>query len=214
MFCFSQEQGGGPECQAHDAQHGGRRPAEEGGDITIGARQALDEFFFQRASEDDPEDHWPKRHLPALEEETEQSQLLLHVIDLSDPTWREQVHSVEQVLAELGVEDIPMIQVFNKIDQLENCEPKVQLQEMSRKVWVSAKTKDGLAELKEVIAQILYGEQIEANVVLGPEEGKLRAQLYALDAIVSEETDEEGQWHLHLRMSQTQYRQLFADNRE
>lgn len=147
-------------------------------------------------------------------EETEQSQLLLHVIDLSDPTWREQVHSVEQVLAELGVEDIPMIQVFNKIDQLENCEPKVQLQEMSRKVWVSAKAGDGLAELKEVIAQVLYGEQIEANVVLGPEEGKLRAQLYALDAIVSEETDEEGQWHLHLRMSQTQYRQLFADNRE
>src|SRR5690606_26336652 len=43
-------------------------------------------------------------------EETQQADLLLHVIDISDPQWRETVAAVDQVLDELGVTDIPIIQ--------------------------------------------------------------------------------------------------------
>lgn len=145
-------------------------------------------------------------------EETEQSQLLLHVIDVSDPSWRDHVASVDRVLLELGIEEVPIIQVFNKIDRLEDCEAKVHADEAGCKVWVSAKTGVGLEELKAAIAKILYGNQIETRLLLRPEEGKLRAKLYALDAVIQEQVDEHGYWTLVIRMSQRQYQQLFVDD--
>ena len=51
-------------------------------------------------------------------EETKESDLLLHIIDASHPTWEEQRLVVDEVLADLGVHDTPVIHVFNKIDRL------------------------------------------------------------------------------------------------
>jgi GTP-binding protein HflX len=71
-------------------------------------------------------------------EETAEADLLLQVIDISDPNWREMVFAVQQVLAEIGVTEIPIIQVFNKIDAQENWLPKIDQQEGGAKVWVSS----------------------------------------------------------------------------
>ena len=49
-------------------------------------------------------------------EEVREADVLLHVIDASHPEWEEQHRVVEQVLAELGIEDRPVIPVFNKMD--------------------------------------------------------------------------------------------------
>src|SRR5512133_3926607 len=51
-------------------------------------------------------------------EETREADLLLHVIDASHPTWEEQRLVVDDVLAELGVHDTPVVHVFNKLDRL------------------------------------------------------------------------------------------------
>ncbi len=52
-------------------------------------------------------------------EETLAADLLLHVVDVSHPTWEEQRFVVDEVLAEIGARERPMLYVFNKIDQLE-----------------------------------------------------------------------------------------------
>ena len=57
-------------------------------------------------------------------EETAEADLLLHVIDVADPHWRDTVSAVEQVLREIGVNHIPIIQVFNKIDQQQGWQPE------------------------------------------------------------------------------------------
>ncbi|WED42913.1 ribosome rescue GTPase HflX [Legionella cardiaca] len=142
-------------------------------------------------------------------EETEEADLLLHVIDISDPHWRDRVFAVEQVLNELGVKDIPMIQVFNKIDQQEGWEAKVEQQEEGCKVWVSAKTGAGLNLLCEAIATQLQGVSIEEEISLTPKEAKLRAKLYEMDAVLSEEIEEEGGWRLKIKLTQEQKRRLF-----
>ncbi|KTC84931.1 ribosome rescue GTPase HflX [Legionella brunensis] len=144
-------------------------------------------------------------------EETQEADLLLHVIDVSDPHWRDMVFAVEQVLEELGANDIPMIQVFNKIDQQEGWDAKIDRQEDGYKVWLSAKTGAGLDLLCQAIATQLQGAIIEEEILLAPEQAKLRATLYEMDAVLSEKIEEEGGWRLKIKLTQEQRRRVFGN---
>lgn len=145
-------------------------------------------------------------------EETTQADLLLHVIDISNPQWRDNVAAVMQVLTELGIKDIPIIQVFNKIDQQENWQPKLDQQEESCKVWLSAKTGAGLDLLKKAIVTQLNGTIIEETITLHSHDAKLRAQLYQLGAVLHETVDEEGNWQLKIKISPSEKARLFNKN--
>ncbi|HHF7386569.1 ribosome rescue GTPase HflX [Legionella bozemanae] len=143
-------------------------------------------------------------------EETQQADLLLHVIDISDAHWRDNVFSVQQVLDELGVHDIPVIQVFNKIDLKEGWTPKIDYQEKRCKVWISAAANLGLDLLKEAISTQLHGAVLIENVVLKATQAKLRSQLYELGSVLSESHNEDGDWLLKIRITQAQKQRLFA----
>jgi GTP-binding protein HflX len=143
-------------------------------------------------------------------EETQQADLLLHVIDISDPHWRDTVFSVQQVLDELGVDDIPVIQVFNKIDLKEGWEPKIDLQEGKCKVWISAESNLGLDLLKEAISTQLHGAVLIEDVVLKAEQAKLRAQLYQLGSVLQESINEDGDFLLKIRITKAKKQRLFA----
>ncbi|WP_339938552.1 GTPase HflX [Undibacterium luofuense] len=86
-------------------------------------------------------------------EETIHADLLLHVIDAASPTRSDQITQVNHVLAEIGAESVPQLLVYNKID-LSGGEPEVVLDECGRiaRVMVSARTGDGLSELRSAIA--------------------------------------------------------------
>ncbi|WP_209342518.1 GTPase HflX [Flavonifractor sp. AGMB03687] len=76
-------------------------------------------------------------------EELSYADLLLHVIDTSNPEWREQAEVVEKLIVELGAEQTPRIDVFNKIDRC----PSEILPHGEDIVSISAKTGQGLDEL-------------------------------------------------------------------
>lgn len=143
-------------------------------------------------------------------EETQQADLLLHVIDISDPHWRETITSVQQVLDELGVDDIPVIQVFNKIDLKEDWQVNVDYNEKRCKVWISAAANLGLDLLKEAISTMLHGAIVVEDIQLKPAQAKLRAQLYQLGAVINESINQEGEWLLKIRITQAQKHRLFA----
>lgn len=63
-----------------------------------------------------------KESFRATLEELEDADLLLHVVDVSDPNYREQIRSTEQLLHELEYHEIPRIRVFNKVDVLDDDE--------------------------------------------------------------------------------------------
>ncbi|MGQ3890828.1 ribosome rescue GTPase HflX [Legionella sp. CNM-4043-24] len=142
-------------------------------------------------------------------EETQQADLLLHVIDVSDPDWRETVNAVQSVLTEIGVNDIPLIQVFNKIDQKEGWAPRLDQLDNHCKVWVSAKSGAGLSLLTEAIATQLHGRVFEEEVYLSVQQAKLRAQLYEMGAVLTETLDENGGWHLRIRLTASQKQRFF-----
>ena len=141
-------------------------------------------------------------------EETKEADLLLHVIDIADPNWQEAMHAVEKVLEEIGVGDIKVMQVFNKIDLQESCKAKIDCQEDVCKAWVSAATGDGLDLLREAIASQLHGTIIDEDIELTANDAKLRANLYALGAVLSESLTDDGGWRLHIRMSKAEKQRL------
>jgi GTP-binding protein HflX len=160
------------------------------------------------------------RHLPhdlieafkATLEETREADLLLHVIDISVPNWQETVDVVKSVLKEIGAEHVPTIEVFNKIDLLSHrthWEDNQIDQETSYRTWVSALTGEGMDHLNDKVSAALYGDFIHTQVSLKPDAGLLRAELYALNAIIDEYTDEEGNQWVTLRMSKKDYHRLF-----
>lgn len=142
-------------------------------------------------------------------EETQEADLLLHVIDISDSHWRDNVAAVKKVLAEIDVSDIPMILVFNKIDQQEGWQPRLDQQEEVCKVWLSAKTGEGIELLQEAIATTLHGAVIKEDIFVSVSEARLRAQLYELEAVIAEQQDDEGGWHLTVKLTQAQREALF-----
>ena len=84
-------------------------------------------------------------------EELSYADLLLHVIDTSNPEWREQADVVEKLIVELGAEHTPRIDVFNKVDRI----PGEILPHGADIVSISAKTGQGLDELLQKIGDRL-----------------------------------------------------------
>jgi GTP-binding protein HflX len=81
-------------------------------------------------------------------EELEDADLLLHVVDVSDPRFEEQMAAVDAILASLELERVPKLVVFNKIDRLQN--GAVELANLCRRydaTAVSALRRDGLDRL-------------------------------------------------------------------
>jgi len=88
--------------------------------------------------------------------------LLLHVVDASNPDWVLQIRQVQQVLKEIGAQDIPQLLVFNKVDAMEEGHLPLQVQDMfevdgvqTPRIFVSARAGTGIAELRTALAAIV-----------------------------------------------------------
>jgi len=82
-------------------------------------------------------------------DETQDADLLLHVIDASDPCRSEHLETTEKLLVDLGLERVPRILVFNKCDKLETPHPTL----ADRGVPISALDRSSLSALKEAIEE-------------------------------------------------------------
>ena len=116
-------------------------------------------------------------------QEAVDADLLLHVIDAASPDFLKQIDQVQKVLKEIGAVDIPQILVFNKLDMLDAALRPLCLQDMYewggqqfQRVFVSAQTGEGLAELRQLLASIVLGAQgsgIGLDEIFKLESGKL-----------------------------------------
>jgi GTP-binding protein HflX len=142
-------------------------------------------------------------------EETLNASLLIHVIDVAADDREFLKSEVESVLEEIGAGDIPQLIVYNKIDLLER-EPRITRDSEGRPdtVSVSAKTGAGLDLLRDAIAERLAGRFFTGFVELNPMQGKLRAALYELGAIQSEEWLDNGSSSVSLHLPDSDWTRL------
>ncbi len=91
-------------------------------------------------------------------EELKEADCILHVIDINSSTFERQIAAVEATLSDIGITDIPVINIFNKIDLLPNKEELLEKNRSSngRSIHVSAKTGDGIADLKIYLRSVLF----------------------------------------------------------
>ena len=120
----------------------------------------------------------------------------------------EQIEAVEKVLKEIGTE-VPILRVYNKIDQSgEDAKIIYAKPHQPDRVYVSAHSSQGLNLLKQAVQECLMGQIQSFDVVLKPEYGKLRTQLYALNVIQAERYDELGHLILRVNMAPHKLEQL------
>ena len=159
------------------------------------------------------------RHLPhdlvesfrSTLQETEQAHLLLHIIDASDDLRQDNIEAVQTVLEDIGADEVPQIQIMNKIDRLEMA-PKIDVNEDGRvsRIWVSAKTGAGMDLIKQVLADYFKEQQVSGELVLAPHQGRLRALLFSIGAVQSENIDDEGLTHLQLQVAEKDLLQMVS----
>jgi GTP-binding protein HflX len=83
--------------------------------------------------------------------EVREADLLLHIIDVSSPAYEDHIKVVEQTLVELGGNQIRRVNVYNKIDQLTEDTPHPENDTKQKSIVISAKTKQNLPALKNLI---------------------------------------------------------------
>ncbi len=128
-------------------------------------------------------------------EEVVHSDLLLHVVDVTDPNWQERAEQVENILEEIGAAEVPNIRVINKVDLLSL---KERIKYECLDCLVSAKKGEGLEELAELIGDAL-GVDAPHRVLIDAGDGKTRAWLYQSGAVLNETMFKDGSVELTLQ---------------
>jgi GTPase len=145
-------------------------------------------------------------------EETAQASLLLHVVDASDEKSENHIDEVNQVLNEIGADEVPQLMVFNKSDRLPEPYSKgaVEYDQLNKanKIWVSALKGIGLDLLREALQGRLSIERVQGTLRILPEQGQLRSQLYALQAVLQEHELSEGGWEIVIGITNHQWEKL------
>ncbi len=144
-------------------------------------------------------------------EESREASLLLHVIDAVSEGRDERVHEVEHVLEQIDAHEVPRLEVMNKIDLMYR-PPGIDYDEQGRprRVWISAVRGLGVDLLLQAIKECLAQEMVSLDLDIEPAEARLRAKLYAEGAITHERMDDEGHWHLSIRLPTVRWNQLLV----
>lgn len=126
--------------------------------------------------------------------EARDADLLLHVVDAHDPQRDERIAQVNQVLAEIGADAIPQIEVWNKIDLVPGAEARTERIDGGRRLRVHASARDGrgLDDVRRTIGEALSGARVSGCVHLPHDAARLRARLFELGAVAGETADEHG----------------------
>jgi len=142
-------------------------------------------------------------------EETTDADLILHVVDCADPTHRDRIEDVAEVLAQIGATECPVIQVYNKTDIL-GAPPRVDRAEDGAvaRVWLSAAKGQGIDILLDVITDALHRDIVIGTVRLDVSQARLRALLYERATVVDERVMNDGSWELDVEIDQRGYQDL------
>jgi len=121
-------------------------------------------------------------------EEVAESDLLIHVVDYSNPNHKQMMDITEQTLKAIGVKEIPTIYAYNKADLLEMELPSVH----SDAVYLSAKQRVGIKELIEMIRQQIFNNYVQCEMLIPYDKGNIVSYFNQNAEILSTSYENEG----------------------
>ncbi len=130
-------------------------------------------------------------------EEALDASLLLHVIDASDPGFERQIETTEEVLKEIGAQDVPRLRIFNKIDHVGDAAAQAEREAALRAdypdcIVMSARRPDDIAKLHQAIVAFFQQDLVEAEFFLPWSAQQLRGDIFVRCEVLEERADEEG----------------------
>jgi GTPase len=142
-------------------------------------------------------------------QEVREADLILHLIDASDSNRWQRVRQVNAVLKELDADRVRQIRVYNKIDRLDRI-PKLTNNHHGegRAVWLSAVTGDGIPLLLSAIGDRLRPKKVSGCMRLQADQGRQRAKLFELGAVLREIPVDDGGWVLELEMGERDFKRF------
>ena len=148
-------------------------------------------------------------------QEARDADLLLHVVDASDPLRDERTQQVREVLRGIGAGDIRELLVFNKVDLLEGTQaeaPRVVLgaDGVAVQAWASAVTGAGLPQLRAAMAHAVRPNQVRRTLHLGLAAAAVRSDLYRRNAVRAERQCDDGSWELDVELDLTELAKLLG----
>ena len=158
------------------------------------------------------------RHLPhdlvaafrSTLEETRQADLLLHVVDAHNENNSDQMAQVNEVLKEIGAENVHQILVFNKVDLIEGLSPRIDRDKNGRvsRVWLSAASGAGVELLLSVLEEEFRSDKVHEWVRVPASNGRLRAKLFALGKVLKECVEDSGDLLFEVEMPRKELENL------
>ena len=134
-------------------------------------------------------------------QEARDADLLLHVVDASDPLRDERIGQVREVLKGIGAGEIRELLVFNKIDLSgDSARSIVGADGVATQVWASAATGAGLDVLRDALAHAVRPHQVRRTFHLQLQAAALRSDLYKRNAVRSERQCEDGSWDVEVEL--------------
>lgn len=148
-------------------------------------------------------------------EEVVETDLILHVADISHRNAAQQIEAVEDTLAEIDAAHIPRLLVLNKIDNLDGALPEVgHIDNYVETMAISARHGQGLEDLLSAIRDAIERQRMRLDVVIPYQAGSVYSELNDKQYIETERTSEAG-WELSLRLPQAEadtYQPFAANN--
>ena len=127
-----------------------------------------------------------------LEEITE-ADLLLHVVDISNRNYEDQIHTVDETLHDIGAGDKTTLMVFNKIDRLEDRSMlTAAAAHHPNHIFISATRGINILGFKDAIASLLKNEFLEKEVRVRQTDQRLISQLYDLGEVLDQSYAEDA----------------------
>jgi len=157
--------------------------------------------------------HLPHKLVEAFSatlEEAASATLLLHVIDAYSDNRQRNMESVAKVLEDIGAGENPQLLIYNKIDLLDDTQPRIDRDENGKPVavWVSAARAEGLDLLMRAVSELLVSDMVDETLYLAPDQGRLRARLFEMNAVRSEAPGTAGGVELRVRMPAAEFNRL------
>jgi len=145
-------------------------------------------------------------------QETRKAALLLHVIDASDPERAVRIEQVNQVLEQIGADEVRQIEVMNKLD-LVGREPRLERAQSGRvlRIWLSARTGEGVELLRQSLSDHFRPDLVRRLVRLPVDAGKVRAKLFDLGAVHEETVMEDGSSEVLVEMPRALLERTLGD---
>jgi GTPase len=142
-------------------------------------------------------------------QEARDADLLLHVVDASDPLRDERIEQVRDVLKGIGAGEIRELLVFNKID-LSGDKPRsiAGADGVATQVWVSAANGTGLDELRDALARAVRPNQVRRTFHLQLQAAAVRSDLYSRNAVRAERQREDGSWDMDVELDLSEVAKL------